>query len=178
MSQDALEILAINAGAATPNAEVDLLPEMQVLFEMRESGEADSGALYSAKQVTRYGDGLHEHPQLDARLLQLEMLGLFAKLLIRHPSGSYLDEVSWLDYPHPIEFAPSWRVEKGSNAPVARVRYRAAEVDVERLLKRTWNDAFRFRDNDAVGNDGMWKHNHLDSMWHEMTPQRPLIARC
>jgi len=61
---------------------------------------------------------------------------------------------------------------------VARVRYRAAEVDVERLLKRTWNDAFRFRDNDAVGNDGMWKHNHLDSMWHEMTPQRPLIARC
>ncbi len=158
-------------------AAYDMLPEMQLIFQMRESGETDTGtALYSCKQLMRYGDSLREHPQLDARLLQLEMLGLFAKLLIRHRPGSFLDEVSWLDYPHPIEFAPSWRIEKGPNAPVARVRYRAAEVEVERLLKRMWNDIFRFRDHDAVG-DGMWKHNHLDSMWHEMTPSEPLISR-
>lgn len=159
-------------------AAYDLLPEMQLAFQMRESGEADTAiALYSPKQVMRYGDSCREHPQFDARLLQLEMFGLFAKLLIRNRSGSFLDEVSWLDYPHAIEFAPSWRIEKGLNAPVARVRYRAAEVEVERLLKRRWNDVFLFRHHDAVGNDGMWKYNHLDSMWHEMTPHERLIAR-
>lgn len=155
-------------------AAYDLLPEMRLLYEWREMhGEAERG-WYSSKTVTRYGDGLSECPRLDARLLQLEMLGLFVKLLVRQRAGSFLDEVSWLDYPHPIEFAPSWRIEKGPT-PIARVRYRATEVDVERLLKRTWNMALHFRNDDAVGGDGMWRHNHLDSLWHETMPSVPFI---
>jgi len=157
-------------------AAYDLLAEMQLITQLRESGEAISAMAMSGKEVVRFGDSLWEYPQLDARLLQLEILGLFAKLLVQEGGKTFLDEVSWLDYPHPIEFAPSWHVESSARAPVARVRYRAAELDVERLLKRLWARALRFRHHDPVGTDDMWKHNHLDTLWHECMPSESIIS--
>jgi hypothetical protein len=157
-------------------AAYDLLPEMRILYESRDIGTSEQSYSGCGKHTMRYGDRLTEHPKMDARLLQLEMLSLFAKLLVRQPTNSYLDQVNWLDYPHPVEFAPSWRVEKGGAGPVARVRYRAAEVEVERLIKRTWFDVLRFRHKDAVGEDLMWKDNHLDIMWHEIRLRPPATS--
>lgn len=159
-------------------AAYDMLPEMRLLYEVRGlTGTSSLPSLFSVKHAMRYGDGLPEHPELDARLLQLEMLSLFAKLLVRQRAESYLDEVSWLDFPHPVEFAPSWRIESCRGGLVARVRFRVAEDEVERLIKRVWSDVLRFRHNPAVGDDHMWKDNYLDCMWNEMAPYELLVSR-
>jgi hypothetical protein len=115
----------------------------------------------------------------------MEMWGLFAKLLVAHPADDYLDQVSWLSYPHPIEFGPCWRIEKNADEAYARVRVRADELTVMRLLKRRWDHALRFRHNNPVSDDRLWTHNFLDSLWHEnengkkmpMAPLSPATPR-
>ncbi|HCY15443.1 MAG: hypothetical protein A2Z93_01545 [Curvibacter sp. GWA2_64_110] len=149
-------------------AAYDLLPRLRMIVENKDTQPLRrSFPEFWARPPVRHGDGCPEYPQLDAHLLEQEMWGMFAKLLVAHQTDSYLQEVSWLSYPHALEFAPSWRIEKSNDEAYARVRTRACEATISRLIQRRRNDVLLFRDYDPIGDDGLWTHNFLDSLWHE-----------
>nr|WP_315491422.1 hypothetical protein [uncultured Rhodoferax sp.] len=158
-------------------AAYDLLPRLRMMAEENEKEPSRSRfpQAYTSPPI-HLGDGCSEYPRFSAYLLELEMWGLFAKLLVAHRANDYLDQVSFLDYPHPLEFAPSWHIEKNASEAFARVRFRADATSIVRLLKRRWETVLLFRHKDPVGADGMWTHNFLDSLLHENGAEKKLFA--
>lgn len=117
-----------------------LVRELLELCNLEATQLRGYGVLDSRSSPLRYGPSTPELPLLDAELLQLEMLGAFAKLLVREKSGSALLGVNWLDFPHPLEFAPAVRCTAANDLVNVRLRVRATEELVLKLLKRRWFD--------------------------------------
>lgn len=89
----------------------------------------------------RYTQPIVECPRLDARLLQLEVLSLFAKLLAGFRDGTPLVQLDWLRPPEPVFYVPSWVARPdGCGGMLVHVRTRATEATLKRLFAR-----FRFR---------------------------------
>lgn len=117
-----------------------LVREMIEISNWEASDIRGYGLLDKFPAPLRYGPSTPDLPILDCELLQLEMLAAFAKLLVREKSRSPLVTVNWLDFPLPIEFIPSLRTSEIQGTVSCRIRTRAAETLVLRLLQRRWND--------------------------------------
>jgi hypothetical protein len=89
----------------------------------------------------RYGPRFVEAPRLDQRLMELEMLGAIAVELARFGKMRLIDAELWWRGPKPLVFAPSAVVDEQSGR--VRVRYRADEATVQRLMQRLENRPFR-----------------------------------
>lgn len=73
----------------------------------------------------------------DARVLQLEMLGLLAMLLAQLKPGSHMLDVGWLDLPSPLSWVPAWAHDMfASNTTTITIDTRTNEERVRRLLHR------------------------------------------
>ncbi len=121
-------------------AAYDLVQEAQIIFDIGVPNMNSKAIACHGKIMPRYGPDEPDFPRLNFRLLQLEMFGMFAKLLARLKSHSPLSEVSWLDIPHAIEFAPTWLLTKTVDDVSVRIRARVNEKTLVRLIKRRWFD--------------------------------------
>lgn len=145
----------------------DLVQEMQTLFEADVLALDQPKKAVMGRKMVRYGASCPEVPQLDFRLFQLEMLGIFAKFLVAHRHLEPMVNVSWLELPHPMEFAPNWTSKKSLNGVCYRIRARATEIAVQRLVIRKWNDELSYVNHDVTTPDGFWLHNQLDTVWSD-----------
>lgn len=145
----------------------DLVQELQTLFESDTLALDLPKKAVMGKKMVRYGASCPEEPQLDFRLFQLEMLGLFAKFLVAHRHLEPMVNVSWLQLPHPMEFAPNWTLQKASGGVCYRIRARATESAVQRLVMRKWNGELSYVNHDITTPDGFWLHNQLDTVWSD-----------
>lgn len=153
-------------------AAYDLVQEMQTLFDTDVLALDQPAKATTGRKVVRYGASCPEEPELDFRLLQLEMLGMFAKFLVSHRHLDPMYKVSWLELPHPMEFAPNWKAGKLSGNVCYRIRARVNETTVQRLVIRKWHDELAYVNREAKTPDGFWLHNQLDTVWSD----RPLTA--
>lgn len=146
----------------------DLVQESQTVFEAQLRNLNGQLSACNGKKMIRYGDEAPRLPELDYRLMQLEMMGMLAKLLVKHKSQSSLCDVSWLELPHPIEFAPTWSIRYGAEGfATVRIRARANEKRLVRLIRRRWLDQLVYVSKDPIGQDAFWRDNRLDTVWHE-----------
>lgn len=76
------------------------------------------------------------NPLFDARIAQLEVLGLFALLAARARPGSPLLDVDWRVQVNPVEFTPSWSYRREHGQAWGVLRWRADERMVKRLFRR------------------------------------------
>jgi hypothetical protein len=65
----------------------DMVDEIHALRELRPERMMSQARVCYGKNVVRYGNSDLSNPVLDKRLLALEMLGMFAKLLVMHKHG-------------------------------------------------------------------------------------------
>lgn len=148
-------------------AAYDLVQESHTIFDLDlRDMKAKGNALYG-KSMARYGADESDIPELDFRLMQLEMFGMFAKLLLMYKNETPLKSVSWLELPHPIEYAPSWSVRKSPNGLSIRIRSRVNEKTLARLIQRLWMAQLIYVPTNPIGSDSSWRDNQLDSVWHE-----------
>ena len=152
----------------------DLVQEMQTLFDADVLAMDQPARATKGRKGVRYGASCPEAPELDFRLLQLEMLGLFSKFLMSHRHLDPMYKVSWLELLHPMEFAPTWKAGKSFGNACYRIRARARvnETTVQRLVLRKWHDELSYVIHDASTPDGFWRHNQLDTVWSD----RPATA--
>lgn len=162
----------------------DMVQELVTILELQLKSLTEKGRACYGKAMVRYGDSEPTVPELDYRLMQLEMLGMFSWFLIWYRNHTPLSSVSWIDLPHPIEFAPSWHITKEPSGLRVRIRSRGTEKSVLRLLKRVYKSDLSYVEEDPVGEDEMWRFNRLDRMMQDpysssqtlMTPvQRRLL---
>jgi hypothetical protein len=140
----------------------DLVQEASTIFELQLSSMTEKGRACYGKQMVRYGDSEPAVPELDYRLMQLEMLGMFAWLVIWYRDHAPLSSVSWIDLPHAIEFAPSWHITHSPSGSRVRIRSRATEKSIRRLVQRYWKSDLTYVSEDPVGADELWRFNRLD----------------
>lgn len=146
----------------------DLVQEAAVLIDHRASDLNAKARVCYGRSMQQYGDAASEYPKLNYRLMQLEMLSLFAKLLIEARNGQHLFQLSWVDLPHPSEFAPAWTVKKSGDLDSADVRSRANEKFIQRLLKRQQGKRLTYQHKKL---DGLWRNNWINSTWY--CPENP-----
>lgn len=149
----------------------DLVQEANTILELQLSSLTEKARACYGKKMVRYGDSEPTVPELDYRLMQLEMLGMFAWLLIWYRDHTPLSSVSWVDLPHAIEFAPSWHVTPNPSGLRVRIRARATEKSIGRLVKRYWKCDLTYVSEDPVGPDELWRSNRLDSLTREFVPR-------
>lgn len=147
-------------------AAYDLVQEMQIISESRRDLSSKAIACYG-KIMPRYGPQAPNFPDLNYRLMQLEMYGMFAKILASLKSNSTLSEVCWLDIPHALEFAPTWLLNQKSTEVLVRIRARANEQTLIRLLKRRWLDQMVYESKSVISYSDFWRDNQLDTVWLE-----------
>lgn len=116
----------------------DLVQEAQMISDIGVRNMSSKAIACYGKIMPRYGPDEPDYPELDFRLMQLEMYAMFAQFLATLKDHSPLSEVSWLDIPHPIEFAPTWLLKKSADDVTVRIRARANETTLTRLIKRRW----------------------------------------
>lgn len=142
----------------------DLVQEASTVLELQLGSLTEKGRACYGKQMVRYGDSEPNIPELDYRLMQLEMLGMFAWLLIWYRDHTPLSSVSWIDLPHAIEFAPSWHITQEPSGLRVRIRSRATEQSIRRLAQRYWKSDLVYVSEDPVGADELWRFNRLDRL--------------
>ncbi len=103
------------------------------------------------EKIRRQGDGASEWPELDYRLIQLEMLGLFSQLLVQYPNDFPLKNIRWSAFPHAISFAPAWHIQKEGSKGYVEIRTRATELSVLRLLQRRRGKMLSYVEADPTG---------------------------
>lgn len=145
----------------------DLVQEAQIISDIWVRSMNSKAIACYGKIMPRYGPDEPDFPKLNFRLLQLEMYGMFAKLLAGLKSNSPLSEVSWLDIPHALEFAPTWLLTKTADDVSVRIRARVNEKTLERLIKRRWSDQLVYESKDDISYSDFWRDNQLDTVWHE-----------
>lgn len=133
----------------------DLVQEMQTLFESDMLALDQAQKVVMGTKMVRYGASCPGEPKLDFRLFQLEMLGMFAKFLVAYRHMEPLSKVSWLELPHPMEFAPNWTFQKTATGVTYRIRARATESAVQRLVIRKWHDELSYVNHDPTTSDGV-----------------------
>lgn len=100
-------------------------------------GRTDLGFLSQISAPVRYTQPIAQCPRLDARLLQLEILSLFAKLLAGFRRGTALIQLDWLRPPEPVLYVPSWVARPDDHGGVLiHLRTRATEASLKRLFMR------------------------------------------
>lgn len=92
----------------------------------------------------RYSRPIVVSKRVDARLVQLEILGLLAFLIATTRRNMPLAELSWHDLPLPAHYVPSWHAweEKGGKVTI-EMRARANETNLVRLFLRSKNWRFK-----------------------------------
>jgi hypothetical protein len=145
----------------------DLVQEGAILFDRKADDLYEKALVCYGRSVQRYGDGAPEFPKLNYRLLQLEILGLFAKLLVEYRNERPLCGVSWIQLPQSVEFVPSWSTQRRGEEVHVDIRPRATETSVLRLMKRRDKAHLSYLARDPVGADGLWRHNQLNGTWYE-----------
>jgi len=145
----------------------DMVQEMQTLFDADVLAMDQPARATSGRKVVRYGASCPEEPELDFRLFQLEMLGMFAKFLVSNRHLDPMYKVSWLELPHPMEFAPTWKAGKSLGNICYRIRARVNETAVQRLVIRKWHEELSYVAQEPKTPDGFWRHNQLDTVWSD-----------
>lgn len=149
----------------------DLVQEMQTLFDADVLAMDQPARATKGRTMVRYGASCPGEPELDFRLLQLEMLGMFAKFLVSHRHLDPMYKVSWLELPHPMEFAPTWKAGRSLGNVCYRIRARVNEIAVQRLVIRKWHDELSYVIQEPKAPDDFWRHNQLDTVWSD--PSQP-----
>ena len=144
-----------------------LVQDMVMFFESDATDLKEPGKAHLGKTVARYGAFAVDEPELDFRLMQLEMLGMFAKLLLMHPHQAPTTEVNWTDLPHELEFAPAWVKIVAPGQPFQyMIRPRVTEGSLRRLIARKWNHELCLEHSIPTNEAEFWRHNRLDALWH------------
>ncbi len=143
-----------------------LVQDMVMFFESDTTDLKEPGKAHLGRTVARYGASAFDEPELDFRLMQLEMLGMFAKLLLMHPHQAFTTEVDWMDLPHELEFAPAWFKIVAPGQPFQYlIRPRVTEVSLRRLIARKWHHELCLEHCIPANETEFWRHNGLDALW-------------
>ncbi|OYY32343.1 MULTISPECIES: hypothetical protein [unclassified Polaromonas] len=143
-----------------------LVQDMVMFFESDATDLKGPAKAQLGRTVARYGATAAGEPELDFRLMQLEMLGMFAKLLLMHRHQAPTTEVSWLELPHELEFAPAWfKIIVPSQPFQYVIRPRVNEASLRRLIARKWNHELCLEHPILANEAEFWGHNRLDSLW-------------
>lgn len=92
----------------------------------------------------RYSRPILASKRVDARLVQLEILGLLALLIATTRRNMPLAELSWHHLPLPAQYVPSWHAwDEGDGKVTIEMRARASETNLVRLFLRSKNWRFK-----------------------------------
>lgn len=145
----------------------DLVQEAQAISDIGFLSTNDKAIICFQKRMPRYGPDEPNLPELNFRLMQLEMYSMFAKILATLKRNSPLSDVSWLDMPHGLEIAPAWHMTENSGEVSVRIRARVNENRLSRLIKRRWTHLLAYETKDEVSYNDFWRDNQLDTVWLE-----------
>lgn len=104
------------------------------LYRIRDEFTLGVPRRWHFNQAVRYGTRPSKHSGIDGRVLQLEMLGYLAVELARHLRTRLMTAEAWNRNIDPMTYAPTVFVDE--KASYARIRYRADEEQVLRLIRR------------------------------------------
>ncbi len=118
----------------------DLVQELVHMIDHVPALADGASVIAFGKSVPRLGVTDPKLPELGYRLLQLEMLGLFAVTVASMRSRSPLAQISWQSLPNIAQVVPTWQYCAGDSRTLVRIRHRATRESVARLIKRRWFD--------------------------------------
>ncbi|MGC1174793.1 hypothetical protein [Polaromonas sp.] len=100
--------------------------------------------LFTQSFPIRYSRPIAASTRLDARVMQLEILGLLAFSLASIRPGTPLSCLPWQEVPLPATYVPSWHALRESDGSTRiQVRARATEESLLRLFRRYASKRFR-----------------------------------
>jgi hypothetical protein len=107
-------------------------------------GRATTLSVRSQRQApVRHTNAIVISKDLDQRLLQWEIMGLFALLLAGSRNNEPLWHLDWLRCPDPLSYAPSWVARRDGEGAKVWLRTRGTESSVKRLFARYTGRLFR-----------------------------------
>ncbi len=156
-----------------------LVQDMVTFFELDAIDLPQALETQTTKTVARYAASAFREPELDFRLMQFEMLGMFAKLLLMHRHEAATTEVNWMELPNDLEFGPTWlQVTEPGQQYHYLIRPRVTEESLRRLIARKWNHQLVFEFSTPESEMDFWKHTRLEplSRTARTAPAAPMRA--